>query len=349
MKKEERKPFLIALAIAIVASAGALGILSLLNWQPLKEGGDADSNAQNLTPMQSEVNVVDSEPEWDSAFTNFLICGIDNTKTLTDVIMIVSFDNRTKKISMLQIPRDTYVGEDIPSHKYNAVYGHHKKGVSGMETLKARIESDFGIEIGNYAAITTKGFRELVDAVGGVEVNVPINMNYDDDEQNLHIHLSAGRQTLNGSQAEQFVRYRKGWKQGDLGRLNAQKIFLAAFAKKLKGMSVWEISSKILPVVKQPDFLTDLSVYDMIRLASSVKQVSLSDATIYTMPGEPYTSENGVAYYSVHKQELLDILNADFVPSGVTLTLDDLNIIEKVYDEKTETNSSSLQNILDKN
>lgn len=350
MRQGRKKPFDIVMTVVVIVAAGVFGTVSLMKWRPLKEGGTA-SQGQKLTPMQSNSQSnerVSPQPQWSSDFTNFLVCGIDNTNSLTDVIMIVGFDNKTKKVSILQIPRDTYAGSDIPTRKYNAVYGHHDKGVSGMETLKARVENDFGIEIGNYAAVTTKGFRTLVDAAGGVEVNVPIDMDYDDDKQDLHIHISAGKQTLNGSQAEQFVRFRKGWKQGDLGRLDAQKIFLASFAKKLQSLGVWKISAEILPVIKQPDFLTDLSIYDMLELASAAKQVSLSSAKIYTMPGEPYTSKDGTAYYSAHKKELLAILNADFVPNGITLKLDDLKIKQKMYKEASETDSSSFENILSK-
>lgn len=348
MKHGKRKPLIIAVTVAIVVLAGVIGGVFLMNWRPLKESGNADSQNDPSPLQQSGVESASSQPEWSGDFTNFLVCGIDNTNSLTDVIMIVGFDNSTKKVSILQIPRDTYAGSDIPSHKYNAIYGHHKKGESGMEKLRAHIEADFGIEIGNYVAVTTKGFRELVDAAGGVEVDVPMNMNYDDDKQDLHIHLKKGRQVLDGSAAEQFVRYRKGYKQGDLGRLDAQKMFLAAFAKKLKSFSALELSSRILPVIKQPDFLTDLSIYDMIKLAGSAKQVNLSDVKIYTMPGEAYTSEDGTAYYSVHKKELLDILNADFVPSGVALEPDDLEIVQKANSEKSQTNSSSFENILNK-
>lgn len=334
----------LTIIVTVVVCAAAAGLAALKNWRPLL-GSGTPLSSRSQAKSRPQVRQSSSQPQWNGSFTDFLICGIDNTNSLTDVIMIVGFDNTTKKVSILQIPRDTYVGSDVPTHKYNAVYGHHAKGVSGMETLKATVEKDFGIKIGNYAAVTTKGLRTVVDAAGGVDVDVPINMNYDDEKQNLHIHLKAGRQHLDGSGAEQFVRYRKGWSQGDLGRLGAQKIFIASFAQKLRGMGAWQLGSKILPVVKPPDFVTDMTVYDMLKLWNSAKQVSLANAVIYTMPGEPYVGKDGSAFYSAHKKELLAVLNAGFVPPGVTLEKGDLGIVQKANTTES-SGSSSLESIL---
>jgi polyisoprenyl-teichoic acid--peptidoglycan teichoic acid transferase len=350
LKQSRAKKFVLVFSfvLAVLACVTAAGFVALKYWHPLRESGVLPSSSQPSSQPRASSSAASSQPQWSGDFTNFLICGIDNTNSLTDVIMIASFDNKTKKISILQIPRDTYAGVDVPSHKYNAVYGHHDKGVSGMETLRARVERDFGIKIGNYAAVTTKGLRKIVDAAGGVDIDVPINMNYDDKQQNLHIHLKKGKQHLDGSGAEQFVRYRKGWTQGDLGRLDAQKIFLAAFAQKLKSLGVWRLGTKILPVVSPPDFLTDMSALDIISLWGSAKNVSFSNATVYTMPGEPYTGSDGAALYSVHKKELLKILNKDFVPTGVSLTLDDLGIIQKANIESSASGGSNFDEIINK-
>lgn len=324
------------ISICIVAAAAAAGIAALKNWRPLREQGS--------TPKASSKSSVASSYRV-AKYTNFLLCGIDNTNSLTDVIIIAGFDEKNKKLSLLQIPRDTYAGEDIPSHKYNAIYGSHGRKVSGMETLKSRFESDFGISVDHYAAVTTKGLRNIVDAVGGVDLDVPINMNYTDKGQNLHIHLNKGYQHLNGSQAEQFVRFRKGWTQGDLGRLNAQRIFLAAFAQKLKSMSVWDIGTKAAPVISPPDFLTDMSGYEMLELYNSAKSISLSNAKVYMAPGEPFRI-GGKDYYSIHKADLLNILNMNFVPQGVHLSLSDLNIKQKADTGESKDTARDFENIL---
>lgn len=262
---------------------------------------------------------------WDGGFANFLFCGLDDTNSLTDVILLVSFNNQTGHINILQIPRDTYAGRDIPSHKYNAVYNHHAKGVSGMENLKARVEKDFGVHIDDYAAVTTSGLRAIVDAAGGVDMDVPIDMNYDDPVQNLHIHLSKGMQHLSGAQAEEFVRYRKGWAEGDMGRLKAQRAFLAAFAQKLSGMSTLSLTTRLGPAMLPPRFMTDMTTMQIIRFGLAAKKVNFSDVSVYTMPGE-YLRVNGASMYTIHKKELLELLNKAFVPEGTTLSISSLDI-----------------------
>lgn len=331
--------------ITFVAAAAAC----LLLWStPFKEKGKTlkSGSAASDTPEK----LANSETTaWGGRYCNFLVAGIDNTKSLTDVIMVVSINNTTGKINILQIPRDTYAGDEIPTYKYNAVYGHHAKGVSGMETLKAQVESDFGIQINYYAAITTKGLRDVVDAAGGVDLNVPIDMNYDDKAQNLHIHLQKGFQHLNGSQTEQFVRYRKGWADGDLGRLDAQKLFLAAFGSKLRDMNTFSLTTKILPALIPPNFTTDLTTLQMIQYGLATKKISLYNISVYTVPGEPFTYRKN-SLYSVHKKELLAVMNKAFVPAGTTLTPKDLHIIQKANtgEESQSNEQNDFSTILDK-
>ena len=110
------------------------------------------------------------------------------------------------------------------------------------------------------------------------------------------------------------------------------------------------LTTKVLPVLKEPDFKTDMGIYDMAKLGAAAKKVNLSDVSVYTMPGEAY-STGGVSYYSPHKEALLQILNKGFVPQGVTLTLGNMAIAQKADTMQDSTNESenNLQNIIDKN
>ena len=212
----KRRKFVNAVSIfIIVLSVLTIAAVAVLMSKPFRERGKDIVLPGTTSKVTAQ--------EWNGSYANFLICGIDKTNLLTDVIMVVGFDNTTGQINILQIPRDTYAGKDIPSHKYNAIYGHPPKGVSGLDYLKAHIQRDFGITINYYGAITTDGLDMLVDSVGGVDLYVPVNMNYDDRAQNLHIHLKKGYQHLDGNKAEQFVRERKAYVNGDLGRLDTQK------------------------------------------------------------------------------------------------------------------------------
>lgn len=330
--------------VVIVLSAMTIGVSAFLVWQPFKR--------QSKTPVvlsgeSKQAAGSSSKYEgWSSSFTNFLVCGIDKTGKLTDVIMVVALNTKSGQINVMQIPRDTYAGSDIPTYKYNAVYGSNAK-YDGMENLKAHVERDFGIKIDHYASITTDGLDKLVDAAGGVDLTVPMTMNYDDPYQDLHIHLKKGYQHLNGNQAEQLVRFRHGYSEGDIGRLDTQKLFLAAFSSKLKSMSKLDLTAKILPVlVGQAGFTTDLNGLQLIQLGVTAQKINMSSINVQTMPGEPFYLGKA-SLFSVHKQQLLEVLNKYFVPSGYTLNESDLKI-RQMADQYTDyTNSGdNFDNIL---
>ena len=177
----------------------------------------------------------------------YLLTGVDNAGFNSDVIMLVSVNEELGKIGVLQIPRDSYV--NIPGksyHKINAIYSEacriaSNKGKSAEEAHKAGnialadfLEEVFAIKIEGYAGVTTSGLARIVDGFGGVDVNIPKELSYDDNSQNLHIHLKAGINHLNGDLAVKFVRCRS-YSNADYGRMNAQKVFVAAMIKKLKG------------------------------------------------------------------------------------------------------------------
>lgn len=329
----------------IVVSVLTIAAVVVLGSRMFKERGSS-------LVLSGTAQKVISESAWDGKYSNFLLCGIDKTEKLTDVIMVVSLDNQTGQITILQIPRDTYSGKDVPSHKYNAIYGHAPEGVSGMENLKAHILRDFGIPINHYAAITTDGFDKLVDSVGGVDLYVPRDMNYDDRAQDLHIHLKKGYQHLTGNQAEQLVRERKIYINGDLGRLDTQKLFLAAFAKKLKEQNIFTLSTKVLPTLMPPSFTTDLSTAQILQFGLSAKKVNLDNVQVMTLPGEPYTDpDTKLSYFSAYKADTVNLVNHYFIHDGSYLTMDDISIVQKVKSPNSANAVSSgtqnFQNIYD--
>ena len=171
-----------------------------------------------------------------------LVMGVstDLEKELTDTIILCGYNPKQQKASMLSIPRDTFVGENENkakgSDKINSLYSE-----SPQETLKV-VSEITGLEIPYYAVINTEALVQAVDILGGVEFNVPINMDYDDDTQDLHIHLKKGLQTLDGEKAEQLLRYRHSnpdkngnmttypseYGNDDYGRMHTQRDFIIA-------------------------------------------------------------------------------------------------------------------------
>lgn len=324
--------------VIIVVSLTVIGIVALMGARMFKERGGGLVLSGTASTVVSEADVA-----WNGEYSNFLICGIDQSGLLADVIMVAAIDNRSGRITVLQIPRDTYAGKDVVSHKYNALYGHVPAGTSGMENLKAHILRDFGIPINHYAAITTRGLDNLVDSVGGVDVYVPRTMNYDDDVQDLHIHLKKGWQHLNGSQAEQMVRERKVYAEGDLGRLETQKLFLAALVQKLQKQNALTLTTKVLPALLPPNFKTDLTNAQILQFGLAAKKIGLSKMGIITMPGNSFIDpENKLSYFGVNKDAALQIVNTYFI-HGTTLTADDLRIINPSTESEAAEGTSGTQ------
>ncbi len=191
---------------------------------------------------------------------NVLIIGEDQMNALYDTIGIVSVDSVNKKVKIIMVPRDTYIeyNDKIKAeldkanllhspgvHKIN--YTHHvgsKIKYSGkfksgsISFLADVIEEKFSLEIHDYVKINTKGFRELVDHLGGVDIYVPYRMDYIDPTQDLVIDIQPGMQHLDGHDAEGFVRFRQGYKEdgtffeiGDVGRKKNQLNFLKELIK----------------------------------------------------------------------------------------------------------------------
>ncbi len=183
---------------------------------------------------QDEEKLADLDP------ITVLIMGVseDITSKLTDTIIVASYNPKTQKATLLSIPRDTFVGKNkntaTPSNKINALYQ-----TNPIKTVEA-VNKITGLDIKHYVVISNNALVELVNEIGGVEFDVPINMNYDDSSQNLAIHLKKGVQKLNGEQAEGLVRFRKNndgttypleYGDNDLGRMRTQRAFITELAK----------------------------------------------------------------------------------------------------------------------
>ena len=164
---------------------------------------------------------------------------VGKSQNLTDTIMIAEYDPQNQQASLLSIPRDTFIGTSqytaTPNDKINSIYSY--RGVEGMLT---EINELTGLNVQYYLIVDTEAFKVLVDTIGGVTFDVPIDMKYDDNKQNLHIDLKAGVQVLDGDKAEQLVRFRHNndgstypYEYGieDYGRMRTQRAFLTALAK----------------------------------------------------------------------------------------------------------------------
>ena len=174
----------------------------------------------------------DTVANTDDGVFNILICGTDGDGGRTETIIVANLDTGANTVSLMSIPRDTYIYGNYYLPKINSVYGSAGMGEKGIQALRDKIGNTFGIWTDGYVMVDLEAFEKIVDMVGGVYVEVPMNMNYDDPTQDLYIHLQKGWQTLDGAHAIQLCRYRYGYATADIRRTEVQQDFLKALAKK---------------------------------------------------------------------------------------------------------------------
>ena len=253
---------------------------------------------------------------------NFLLVGISGCEEdykLADTIMVCSYNPKTQKASILSIPRDTYVGKDkqkaTASYKINAVY-RNGENIQGMVQA---IEKITDLEISNYFIIDTDALTQLVDAIGGVTFNVPINMKYDDPTQNLHINLKAGEQKLTGEQAEWLVRFRHNndgtsypteYGDNDIGRMRTQREFITEVMKQtLKPENVLKLTKIAEIAFKNINTnMTFSTIKDYIPYAVSFNTENLKTGVL---PGTPELA-NKVWIYTVNQRQTKQIVEELF-------------------------------------
>lgn len=228
----------------------------------------------------------------------FLLLGKDRASGLTDVIMLVSLDTESKSAAVLQIPRDTYARyTDKAYKKLNGAVS----ALGGADELCKLISEAANIKIDGYVVFDLDVVVKLVDSVGGVEIELPFDMEYNDPYQGLNIKFKAGKQMLDGAAAEKFIRYRSGYVRGDIGRIDAQKLFMAAFIKKAYNSMTPSTLLKLITSVFG-DIKTDMSLLEMTEIALTVFDIELENINMLTLPGSDIRAgESGAWYYVISK------------------------------------------------
>ena len=249
---------------------------------------------------------------------NILVVGHDDEASLADVTMIVNVNENDKSITVMQFPRDTLVSDEYApltnriNNAFNTFYsqaynnGDSDAYMTAVKEYEEMLEKSLCININFSVLMGLDGFRGIVDAMGGVDVYVPADMYYSDPEQDLYISIPAGYQHLDGSDAEGFVRFRSGYLQADLGRVNAQKIFLTAMFNKVKE-TVKSVNVTVLTNIANEIFKcvdTDMSISDIVYFAKLFLNIDLSGINMMTIPGNMAGQ-----YYVVNRASTLKVIN----------------------------------------
>lgn len=277
---------------------------------------------------------------------NILCAGRDDAAFNTDVLLLVSIDTKNGTASAVQMPRDTY----LDGTKANAVWakkrtqakraGSSIPDADAMDALAKTLEEVLCIRIDHWVLCSLTALRETVDALGGVSVCVPCDMDYEDPAQNLSIHLKKGTQLLDGSMAEGLVRFRSDYIRGDLGRTEVQKLFLTALLEQVKTVSILKLPALLQTVLKH--LTTDLGFSDVLYFTKAIQKFEMSNVSFLTLPGTDCRQygNTGAWYYVLSREGTWLCVNAY------------LNVYEKAIDDKlfdrdyrlTDTESSAMLN-----
>ncbi|NJK73595.1 MAG: LCP family protein [Oscillatoriales cyanobacterium RU_3_3] len=232
-------------------------------------------------------------------------------KGLTDTMLLVRFDPQNKKLSVLSIPRDTrtYV-EGRGQVKINEAnyYGGPAASAKAVSGLLG------GVGIDRYVTVNVHGIKSLVDALGGITVNVPKDMKYTDQSQHLYIDLKAGKQLLNGEQIVQYLLYRHD-SLGDIGRVQRQQTLMRAFVEEEVNIGLLSKMPKLLSVI-QSHIDTNLSIEELVALAGFATQTQRADVQMMMVPGQFSDNKDYKASYWLPDQYAIETMMAEHFDFG---------------------------------
>ena len=352
--KEKKKGIIgkIFKIIFLILLLGILAYAGYFGYNYYKHKTVMEENHIVYDPLSASALGIDPEKLKEVGRINILILGESNANQgtdeapyyLTDTIMILSYNPQTQQASILSIPRDTYVGKKnkksatsnyLASYKVNSIY---RNRTNIEETLEC-ISELTGLELNNYILIDTNAIVDLVDAIGGVWFNVPIDMDYEDLNQELYIHLKAGEQLIDGKKAEQLLRFRHNqdgtsysaeYGDNDLGRMRTQREFLQETANQLLRI---ENAGRILNLldILFKNIRTNLNMHDMKYYIPYAFKFDTSNIVTDVLPGAPEEC-NGIWIYTANKEQTKQVVEDLFT---------DKIIEEEISEEEIQINENA--------
>ena len=259
-------------------------------------------------------------------FHTILIGGLDDENGGSDTNLLVALDSENGTIHVVSLPRDTLLNVTWSVKKLNNAYHH-----GGFSQTMEEVSRLLGIPVDHYVTVDLRAFEELVDAIDGVDFDIPVDMDYDDPAQDLHIHFQAGPRHLTGAEALRVVRWRKnndgtGYPTADIGRIGTQQAFLTAVARQtLKLSNLDKIPEMAEIFEKWVD--TDLKLSNLIWIGEQALSIGSDNISFHTLPGDGAGWYKGGSYYVLDAEGVLELVNTYFNPYQRELTLEDMDIL----------------------
>ncbi|MDF3000075.1 MAG: LytR family transcriptional regulator [Bacillota bacterium] len=275
------RTFLLAFVVFVLLCTPGMAIFG--------EVGDyniLDPEGDDVVLREQFPTIVDENSPFFEAFSNknrvnVLLLGINGG--LTDTIMLASFDTDAKHVDLISVPRDTYYHrEGYNSEGENKINAAYRK--DPVNTAKAVSEVLLGMPINYYVVVDYDGVAKIVDSMGGVPMDIKFDMKYSDpyDKPPLNINIKKGYQVLDGKTSVLFLRYRKGYLEGDIGRVKAQQEFMKSAFKQSIGLDLPKIAKTVFENVK-----SDINLGTATKLAKNAMGISAEDIETYMIPATP--------------------------------------------------------------
>lgn len=265
---------------------------------------------------------------------NVFVCGGDQAANLTDTMMVINFNPKTAQINVLSIPRDTQIRINNRTAKINELY-QNGGGEFAVQKLTEILQTD----IEYYVHVGLPAFREIIDILGGVVYDVPVDMYYRDPLQNLTINIQAGKQHFDGKKAEEFMRFRqysdgranKYYDGSDLKRINAQQNFVKELIRQKANLYYITRINEILDVVFNR-VETNLSISEVLKMSMNIDKINAENINFFTLPGRPVQQE--LSYYIIDKVETMQLIDEYFIVETIEIKEPIESTDEKLNEEE---------------
>ena len=341
-KRRRRNGILICVGVFLLLAIGLGGIklyAAMREWQGKAEKSDFTASADKSTEAE------------DSQAVNIAVFGTDEDGFRADVNIVINYTPKTGEVHLISVPRDTRVTMTDDMIEYLEEKGKYvpdKTGVYGQCKLTevhayagegnraafsvAMLEDILDVPIDYYIKVNLNAFRELVDAVGGVDFDVQDRLYYTDPVQGLYIDLYPGEQHLDGKKAEMLVRFREGYAQKDLKRIQVQQDFMRAFMEQAtkNEMLLKNMDDMIRVALDYTE--TDMPLSKALHYAKYISKLELSSMTMDTIPGD------GGSYFEADEEGVEELVSYRFYGGEKPTYMMDADELAEDMEEDTEEN-----------
>lgn len=294
----------------------------------------ADPNA-SATPTPTEDPNAGAPASLVDGMYTFLIVGFDQVAYHTDTIMVGRMDTVNHTINVVSIPRDTLMNISGGTKKINELFlrgmnntdgDQEAKLQGGIDRMLEGITDILGFTPDVYAAVDLEAFVQLVDAIGGVDYDVPVDMHYSDPTQDLYINLDAGMQHLTGEQALAVMRFRSGYVTADIGRIGTQQDFLMSIASQFLSLGNIPKLGEFIDIFTEY-VQTNLDAGNLAFFARQFLMCSSEDISFETIPANYNDAIKGLSYVSIYVDDWITMINEKLNPYDQPVTTSNVNIL----------------------